>query len=950
MQGKEQDPVGRLARAFASPADEFRPVIFWVWNSLLDDNRIRAQLEDIKSRGFGGVVIHPMGEAFRLGDFIRGMSPPYLSDEYFGLVATAVRRAAALGLSVWLYDEGGWPSGSAQGEVVEGRPDLCSRVLTCRPVPEGEGAEAAAVVAVCAVTEEGDVRAVPSVANLPPGTAHVLAFEERVFEDGYPDLMNPEAGERFLGLTHERYAAVVGDYFGSVIPGMFTDEARVRGTVGGAEAPWSPALPARLAQLGPDDWRSWLPTLFGADALGFDPFEVLGEAAVVQGRCGYCEAVARQFEESYWLRLNRWCEDHGLIHTGHVGGEDNLPDHVNGGFFQWFRTAGALHAPGVDTIWRQLMPGQLNSSFPLLAGSALHARAQGAAPPADQSRAALTVSESYAVYGYGATFAQYGWVANYQFVQGINRVWPMAYYYSTADGQAYGTMSHLGPGNPLWPHWRGFNAYLARLGAVVAHSGHACDIAVYYPIEAEWAYHGRKEAASAWDTWQQCCECLHQAQMAFDLVDAPTLSRAHIAEGCLETDGQSYSTVIVPDCSVIPGPVMERLRALHDAGGRVVFVENMPRFATSRPDQARLRQTSEYLDSLAFVLDEKSEREQWSTAGGRVAEGSAASALDGAAAALLGPGGWDVYAPQALRSKAVLVAPEEELPRLGHLLSLALGHYVLEPVDPLPHLRMSSRWLAADQWVHLLFNEGGSRLRARLAVISEEPLCLERWDPLSGRSRHLARHVHPIESTRIELELAPGELVVLTTQPLAEGSPGVPARARRLVLESFRQAAKVLVVAECVLEGGSMKVVEDLRPIEGAALVPWRRMGLDGFAGTVRYHFGLAVAEAYLQHDLHLELGTVEYAASVYVNGQWAGDALWPPYHVHLQDLLRAGHNELVVEVGNTLAGQVLRHENVQEAAARAWNNPYYRRTLEWHRESLGGGLLGPVRLVALVE
>ena len=54
MQGKEQDPVGRLARAFASPADEFRPVIFWVWNSLLDDNRIRAQLEDIKSRGFGG--------------------------------------------------------------------------------------------------------------------------------------------------------------------------------------------------------------------------------------------------------------------------------------------------------------------------------------------------------------------------------------------------------------------------------------------------------------------------------------------------------------------------------------------------------------------------------------------------------------------------------------------------------------------------------------------------------------------------------------------------------------------------------------------------------------------------------------------------------------------------------------------------------------------------------
>ncbi len=40
----------------------------------------------------------------------------------------------------------------------------------------------------------------------------------------YVDTLNPKAMERFIELTHEVYNEAVGNYFGSVVPSIFTDE------------------------------------------------------------------------------------------------------------------------------------------------------------------------------------------------------------------------------------------------------------------------------------------------------------------------------------------------------------------------------------------------------------------------------------------------------------------------------------------------------------------------------------------------------------------------------------------------------------------------------------------------------------------------------------------------------------------------------------------------------
>ncbi|MCX7598564.1 MAG: hypothetical protein N2512_06805, partial [Armatimonadetes bacterium] len=127
----------------------------------------------------------------------------------------------------------------------------------------------------------------------------------------------------------------------------------------------------------------------------------------------------------------------------------------------------------------------------------------------------------------------------------------------------------------------------------------------------------------------------------------------------------------------------------------------------------------------------------------------------------------------------------------------------------------------------------------------------------------------------------------------------------------------------------------------------WTELGLTNFSGTVRYVLKVPLRAQQAEEELWLHLGRVEYAAAVFVNGAYAGTALWPPYEVRLAGLLSAGENEVVIEVSNTLAQQVLLPENIKQAQEHGWDNPYWHRTLEWHKESLGGGLLGPVVVLA---
>ena len=88
--------------------------VFWAINAALDQNRLRRQLDQFRAACFDGVVWHPR---------FYPNEPPYLGERYLAELSDVILHAKSLGLTFWIYDEDGWPSGTAGGQLLKQYPD-----------------------------------------------------------------------------------------------------------------------------------------------------------------------------------------------------------------------------------------------------------------------------------------------------------------------------------------------------------------------------------------------------------------------------------------------------------------------------------------------------------------------------------------------------------------------------------------------------------------------------------------------------------------------------------------------------------------------------------------------------------------------------------------------------------------------------------------------------------
>lgn len=400
------------------------PAIFWFWNRDPTRESVEHRLDAFLDRGFRSVYIHPMSDDFRPADFHGGMTTAYLSPAFFDLIAMTCEQMRRRDMTLWLYDESGWPSGRAGGLLVDENPALSVRGLRRRN----------------GYTSEVDFRD----------------------ECDYPDLMNPDATRRFIELTHERYRAAVGNAFGKTILGIFTDEPRLLGRVGSDTIPWSPTLPEAF------EAKHGYPL---ADALGH-LFEVKHpDDATHRARRDYLQTVSDLIAQNYFDPIRQWCDEHCLIFEGHHTGEDEFAKH--GQYFgHYLQQAKRYHVPGVDTIWRQIFPGQSGGNFVALASSRAWL---------DGNRVAL--SELFAAYGQGLTLEQMRWVSAQHLVRGVNRHGLMASLESADGPRRLGTCSDFSFHDP---RWRDLDLYLRFVDSAAAFTLRGqpiTDVAMFYRTE-----------------------------------------------------------------------------------------------------------------------------------------------------------------------------------------------------------------------------------------------------------------------------------------------------------------------------------------------------------------------------------------------------------------------------------------------------------------------------------
>ncbi|MDY0168540.1 MAG: glycosyl hydrolase [Thermoguttaceae bacterium] len=268
---------------------------------------------------------------------------------------------------------------------------------------------------------------------------------------------------------------------------------------------------------------------------------------------------------------------------------------------------------------------------------------------------------------------------------------------------------------------------------------------------------------------------------------------------------------------------------------------------------------------------------------------------------------------------------------------------------PSPDLRvLVRRWPGGG--AAFLFNEGHDAYSGAASLTLDGNL--HEVEPATGVTR-LVRIARSSDGrVTIPLALAAGESMLLVSSSQTPQAGEAPPAARTVV-QSVELADGWTARVDRQYAVGEHDY--EVRPWDKAefkpvSLGPWAttlNLGED-FSGHVTYRRTVKVPEALRGGRLVLDLGHVEYAARVRVDGQNVGCVLWNPWRLELPSLAGRSEFELEITVANTLANE-LTSQRVRDAWSNrkgpGWPGPYHQRELAFEAESRGGGLLGPVRL-----
>ena len=552
--------ITQMQEQFINPRPEYSPIPFWFWNDTLTETELTRQIDDFLAHGVAGFVIHPR----------KGLDPAigYMTDRWLHFVRHAVDEASKRGMQVILYDEGMYPSGSAHGMVAAENPDWAAWCLTATEADEvftaGATAPFSPVAGVYCAPFGGKWYVIREEKS--GGTIRGLFPGEDDGEANAPlaaDLLNPQAMQAFIRLTHEKYYAAMPEHFGKTITSFFTDEPDLRGrNAKRGSIAWTPGFLAEFGDMAD------LPALF------------FGEGPEVEAiRLRYRKAINARLKRTYYQPLADWCAAHGIALTGHPAKGADV------GLLAPFQI------PGQDVVWRQVYPGNsLQGTESVSAKAAAdHARHTGKRRCSVEYLGCCGPEAS----PWGMTPADLKWYTDFMLSRGVNLLIPHAFYYSIRDDRKNERPPDVGPNNTWWPFFGEFAAYMRRMSWLLTDSADQSHTAVLCSEDhVPWA----------------CCIPLYEKHAGFNYLEADLLEDCRIDGNALCIRTQRYTHLIVDAAVALTQTQQQIVDDFAAAGGTVISaadvtdrIADVPQLRIS-PAMPGLRVTHILRDGKHFYL------------------------------------------------------------------------------------------------------------------------------------------------------------------------------------------------------------------------------------------------------------------------------------------------------------------------------------------------------------
>jgi hypothetical protein len=203
-----------------------------------------------------------------------------------------------------------------------------------------------------------------------------------------------------------------------------------------------------------------------------------------------------------------------------------------------------------------------------------------------------------------------------------------------------------------------------------------------------------------------------------------------------------------------------------------------------------------------------------------------------------------------------------------------------------PRLTYAHRsWRDAE--MYLFFNESDQK-ESRMATIAGHGQA-QAWDLGAGEIHPMAAATAEGDSVQFPLVLGPYETKVVVVGPLPSGvAAAEPSWASGATLAELD--------GEWALDLNGRQLT--------TALKTWEELGTRSFAGPATYRKQFTVSASPVGQRVFLEIGNVHDYARVKLNGKELEGHAWQPYRWEVTNVVKAGSNDLEVEVRATTGGR----------------------------------------------
>ncbi len=529
--------TAKLREALQGDLTDYQGIPFWSWNNTLDEKHLVAQIEEMKSVGIGGFIMHAR----------TGLKDEYLGEKWFKCIEACLDKAKELGMNAWVYDENGWPSGFVGGKLLEVE-------------------EYRAQFLEYEVKDVFDEEAFGVYKKVGDGFERITASENGLTEyhcvylrtsPANTDILNPDVVDAFIRETHEQYYKRFADRFGKELVGFFTDEPQY----------YRWATP--YTRLAAKEYEK----RFGADIREGLAYLFVQTEAGYEFRTRYYTILNDLYTDNFYKKLYDWCTEHGCKLTGHSVEETTLSAQMWGG-------AGCSpsyefeHIPGIDDLCRNCSPELGTKQI----GSV-----------ASQLGFKQVLTETYGCSGYDVTPQELKSIAEAQYFNGVSLMCHHLLPISVAGQGKYDHPPVFSKQNNWYEEFKTFNDHFTRLGYIVSNTRENYDVAVIHPMRNVYLDYLRaqdeKSVAELERDFNELLLSLRKNGIQYHVVDERILSRYGKVNGeSLQVGKCTYTQVIVPKMKSIASTT---LAFLTEYKGKLLLLDT-PMYVDGKKAEVKL--------------------------------------------------------------------------------------------------------------------------------------------------------------------------------------------------------------------------------------------------------------------------------------------------------------------------------------------------------------------------